>query len=102
MRTVRSKGLVTGLLLTDAHGFFGHVGMMLVIVNIHYGSSRIRTLQTKSSEGKKVNYGVSILTPSRNFDRWFSKDQALHQLGSSSSWMGKVESVGLVDEIRDY
>ena len=32
----------------------------------------------------------------------FSKDQALHQLGSSSSWMGKVESVGLVDEIRDY
>ena len=76
--------------------------MMLVIVNIHSGSSRIRALQTKSSEGKKVNYGVSILTPSRNSDRWFSKDQALHQLGSSSSWMGKVESVGLVDEVRDY
>ena len=69
MRTVRSKGLVTGFLLTDAHGFFWACGDDACHSNIHSGSSRIRALQTKSSEGKKVNYGVSILIPSRNSDR---------------------------------
>ena len=50
MRTVQSKGLVNGLLPT-AHEWFGLSGIMLAIENIHTGSYRMRTLQTKSREG---------------------------------------------------